>query len=211
MKYLTIAMIVGCALIVASRLDAAIIFELNEEISEGTPPAGLAPWLTATIEGGAGSVTLTMDAGGLTGDEFVSQWLFNFDPDIQVESLNIEHASGKMAASVTTGADSQHAGGGTLFDIAFDFPKPKKKRFGPGDVSVYTIELAGIEPGSFDAESVAPGGQYPLVTAALIQGIGPDGEQSGWIATPNPEPSTFIIWSLLGALGLAAGGWRRRR
>jgi len=29
--------------------------------------------------------------------------------------------------------------------------------------------------------------------------------------TPIPEPSTLIIWSLLGALGMAAGWWRRRK
>jgi hypothetical protein len=26
-----------------------------------------------------------------------------------------------------------------------------------------------------------------------------------------PEPSTFIIWSLLAALGIMVGWWRRRR
>ena len=31
------------------------------------------------------------------------------------------------------------------------------------------------------------------------------------VTTPIPEPSTFIIWSLLGALGITCGWWRQRR
>lgn len=31
------------------------------------------------------------------------------------------------------------------------------------------------------------------------------------IASPIPEPSTLIIWSLLGALGTGVGWWRKRR
>jgi hypothetical protein len=42
-------------------------------------------------------------------------------------------------------------------------------------------------------------------------GINPDGTVHGYLLTPIPEPSTFIIWSLLGALGITIGWWRRRK
>ena len=42
-------------------------------------------------------------------------------------------------------------------------------------------------------------------------GINPDGSQHGFLLTVIPEPSTFIIWFLLGALGITVGWWRRRR
>ena len=44
-------------------------------------------------------------------------------------------------------------------------------------------------------------------------GDNPDGNIEAWMVKLDiiPEPSTLIIWSLLGAFGLAAGCWRRRR
>jgi mannitol-specific phosphotransferase system IIBC component len=43
----------------------------------------------------------------------------------------------------------------------------------------------------------------------------PDDEYGEWfghaLVRQIPEPSTFIIWSLLGALGITVGWWRRRR
>ena len=41
-------------------------------------------------------------------------------------------------------------------------------------------------------------------------GSGPNGSH-GYLLTVIPEPSTFIIWSLLGALGITVGWWRRKR
>ena len=35
--------------------------------------------------------------------------------------------------------------------------------------------------------------------------------EAGTNVTITPEPTAFIIWSLLGALGLTIGWWRRRR
>jgi len=42
--------------------------------------------------------------------------------------------------------------------------------------------------------------------------LGYDGhDEEVFLAHYVPEPSTFIIWSLLGALGVTVGWWRRRR
>ena len=47
----------------------------------GTAPDGTSPWLTATFddEGSAGSVMLTLNAGNLIDNEFVSNWYLNFN------------------------------------------------------------------------------------------------------------------------------------
>jgi probable HAF family extracellular repeat protein len=37
------------------------------------------------------------------------------------------------------------------------------------------------------------------------------GLQRGFIATPVPEPAIYVIWSMLGGLGLAYGWWRKSR
>lgn len=44
-------------------------------------------------------------------------------------------------------------------------------------------------------------------------GINPQGGAEAWMAelTPVPEPSTFVIWSVLGALGIATSLWRKRK
>lgn len=42
-------------------------------------------------------------------------------------------------------------------------------------------------------------------------GINPDGSQHGFLLTVIPEPSTFLIWSLLGTLALTIGWCRGRR
>jgi probable HAF family extracellular repeat protein len=42
-------------------------------------------------------------------------------------------------------------------------------------------------------------------------GTNPDGQIRGLLLTPVPEPSTLIIWSLLGGLAIAVGLRRRKR
>ena len=46
------------------------------------------------------------------------------------------------------------------------------------------------------------------IAGSTVEGFGLDNISS---ASVIPEPSTFIIWSLLGALGLTFGSWRRKR
>ena len=67
----------------------------------------------------------------------------------------------------------------------------------------------GVRGGSFGDNA------YPLhalcrnESALLYEGIG-----LGFRVASNeviPEPSTLIIWSLLGTLGITVGWWRRRR
>jgi hypothetical protein len=80
----------------------------------------------------------------------------------------------------------------------------------------------GSAPRTFDVQghrgnrgNLPPGNTLPSYRSALALGVDTleadmqitaDGPTGGTV----PEPTTLIIWSLLGALGIA-GGWYRRR
>lgn len=204
-------LLAGACLLFAAPAGATIVtWDLTYEFSEGTPPAGLAPWLTATFDDGdtAGSVRLTMDASGLTDTEFVSQWNFNFDTDnFNIQNLQFNYVpspnSSGPAATVTVGANSFNADGnlGHGFDIDFAFPTEEASRFGAGEVVIYDItstEGALITASSFDFLNEE--GNFP--TAAHVQGIGLDGKGSGWIATPIPGAIWLLGPGLIGLIGV---------
>jgi hypothetical protein len=207
---------------------ATLTYNLSIEFSGGTPPAGPAPWLTATFDdtadaGGANSVRLPMSTAGLTGQEFVDQWAFNLNPGIDVENLTFATVGTPSAqlTSIQTDVDGHKADGDGYFDILFDWQNgPPGVRFGAGQTFVVDItNTAGaLTVADFDFLS-APGDSQnspgPFTTAAHVQAIGTAAEGSGWIApgsngeTPVPEPATLSLLGL-GLLGLGLAGRRRR-
>lgn len=185
---------------------AMVVQGLDFEYSGGTPPAGAAPWVRATFDdgGGSGSVTMKLDALNLTGSEFVSKWLFNLDPALDPALLNfsVQSSTGAFATpSALTGIDAFGAAGNTKFDILVDFAvAPPADRFTAGDSITFQITgIPTLTAHSFSFLSI-PGGKGPYISAAHIQGIGPGGGDSGWIAVV-PEPGAAAIF--LGVLVLA--------
>jgi len=69
-----------------------------------------------------------------------------------------------------------------------------------------------IAPGwrPIEAYDINDAGQ---IVAMGLTGFGPGGysEVHGVLLSPVPEPSTLIIWSLLGALSVTFACWRRKR
>ncbi len=189
-----------------------ISFDLETEYSGATPPTGMAPWLNATFDGSGGTVTLTLTPTSLTGQESVSEWMFNLDPGYDPTDLIFSEA-GRTGVFDTPGrslgSNLYKADGDGYFDIKFLFVAINGLdiRFGDGDEIVYTITATGplsttLSADSFDYASAPNGagaGLYP--TAAHVVSIG---EDSGWITTP--EPATLSLLSLGGAMLL-----RRRR
>jgi hypothetical protein len=190
--------------------SADLIFELDQEFSGATPPAGPAPWLTAVVQNsGTDTVTLTLTSN-LIDDEFVSEWNFNFDPTGDLDGLNFVQGSGPTAV-VTTGLDAFQADGDGQYDINFVFPQaPPAVRFGAGATAVFTITGLGITESSFDFLSAPAGGHGPFKSAAHVQGIAPTGSNSGWVAPDGniplavPEPATILSALMLLPLGLLA-------
>lgn len=184
-----------------------ITFEYNIEFSGATPPGGSTPWLTATFNDGdgTGSVTLTLSTSGLIDSEFVSLWYFNFSGDATaLASLIFTPVNNSDSVPViTTGLNAFQADGDGLYDIEFDFPPPPGNfdtKFTAGETVSYTITGAGITANSFNLLSFPAGGHGPFLSAAHVQGIGPSGEDSGWVAPGNgtppprvPEPATLLL------------------
>ncbi len=186
--------------------QADVVFNLLMEFSGGSQPAGFPPWLIATfITLSPGTVEVRLQARLQSPSEFVNIWLFNLDPAFNPNNLSLAHVSG-VPAAVTKGINAFRADGDGYFDIKFDWPQnPPASRFGNDDLVVYHITSAvhPIMETSFNFVSAPGGGQGMFPTAAHVQGVGPDGEESGWIAVP--EPATLLT------LGIGATFFMTRR
>ncbi len=186
---------------------SVISFNLNYEFSGAAPPAGAPPWLNVTFDDddSVGSVTATLMALNLTGDEFIAAWMFNLDPDMNPADLQFPTLikTGTFNdPGISTKVDSYKADGDGKFDIKIEFALSggPNAHFGPGEAIEYTITAAGLTAGSFDFPSKSMGGKGVFRTVAHIQGIG---EDSGWVSVP--EPGTLVL------LGLGAMGLLRRK
>ncbi len=196
--------VVLAALVVCGSANAAIItYQLDTDIDGGTSPAGVAPWLTVTIDDGgtSGSVTLAMTDTNLSGNEHVVQWLFNLEPSFTLANL-VFSAPTKTGTFVdpiiSTATDSFAATGDGSFDIQFAFNTSNgpNNKFGVGEAVSYTITSTdAIVATSFNR--VSAGGSRP--TAAEIS-VG------GYVGAPLPEPATLALMGLGGLMML-----RRRR
>jgi hypothetical protein len=202
-----------------SNARASITMNLDVEFSGATPPAGATPWLVATFQDqGGGVVRLTMDASGLVGTEFVSEWSFNLDNVTPLDptllaftAVDISDIPGfSTATDIDTGVDAFQADGDGQFDILFNFQTSAGAgQFTSGESIVFDITYGGVgtfNEGSFNFGSAPGGGNGTFHTAAHVQGIGTSGSGSGWIGNNDrpttgqgevPEAASLIVWSLL--------------
>jgi hypothetical protein len=214
MKKILFSIIVGVGVIFTASSVSANLFTyyLDYEFTGGAEPAGVPPWLTAEIKDqSADTVRITMSAGGLTGNEFVSGWYFNWDFDVSNLTgadvvLGEEGTTGPTVFGVTVDDDGFNLGGpgGATFDIFFDFPESEvADRFEEDQKVVFDFMGTGLTALDFDVKDTT--GNY--YTAAHVQRIASDdpSKTSGKIGATEsisaiPEPGTML---LLGA-GLAS-------
>jgi hypothetical protein len=212
-------------LLPSSAQGDVISFSLAMEFShDGVPPGSpITPWLVATLddEDTPGTVNLTLEAPNLLPGEFVFEWLFNLDPALDPTLLVFNETArtgdfwgpyidDPVKGNEITAPNLFQADGDGFFDIQilFEATDGPQRKFGLGDMVQYSMSISSPDPitvDSFNHLSYEDGGEGSYVTAAKIGGIGIDGEDSGWIAIP--EPVTFIFFTL-GSLALVQ---RRKR
>lgn len=203
------------SIVIVGQANAQIIIPLDTEFSNPDPdPQGPTPWATATfIDVGVNSVQLTMSTNNLTGNEFIGEWLFNFDPSLTLSNLRIDYNSGTSASSVNTSTDSYQANGDGIYDIQFLFPNSGDPRFQAGETSVYDITYTGggtMTAWSFNFLSSEGGGKGTYNSAAQVQGITAN-DYSGWIGgmTVVPEPVSSTLFIVGGSI-LGFGRFRKK-
>ena len=215
------------AIFASSVVADSVTIQYSLVYSGTQSPIGVNPWLTATLAdmsvGGEDAVLLTLDASGLSNQEFASSFFFNFresiDPGtVQISEVSRQNFTGQPTFSLAS-QNSQIAGGGYLFDLKVALPFPVNARFGSG--SVYSVRLeraGGLNIYDLLVETVSQG-YGGAVSVVHVQSLS-DGS-SAWISPGStvppgiggaevPEPSTW-------AAGVAMAGlvvfplWRRRR
>lgn len=209
----------------ATNLSATVItLPLSIEYSNGTPPAGSLPWLTATFddEGTPGDVKLKLTATNLTGTEFVSKWTFNLNPTLLPADITFSAPTktGSFAdPTISKLVNSFSAGPDGNYDIEFSFSTSGAgggaQRFGVAESAEYIITGSGAAAGlvaadfAFKSQNGNLGVGGPFYTGAHVQSIG--GDDSGWITlgpgvdpfgNPVPEPTSLALLAV--TLGFAA-------
>ncbi|MBI4583497.1 MAG: PEP-CTERM sorting domain-containing protein [Planctomycetes bacterium] len=216
LRSLFLLSIVGLGMAVFPSATLALTIELDTEFSGADAPTGPAPWVVITVEDvNATTVKVTISNSGLTGSEFSESVYLNLNPAIDPTNLTFNQLSGEPA-TFSTDTDAFKADGDGFFDILVDFPPPPgSQKFEAGETAVFEItHSGGISAADFDYQSASGGGNGTFTAAAHIQGIGPDGNDSGWIGDGNgrvPEPGTLILLGMGLAFSALFGASRRRK
>lgn len=188
-----VAILIGAS--TSARAD--ISFVLDQEFSGADTPSGP---VNVLIEDQGDDVKLTVSNGFSSASEFIAELYLNFTGDATALSFSAPTVVGTLGPqTISTGSDDFKADGDGFFDILIGFDNaPPADRFGQGESISWVISSTGVNLDSTQFLALsAGGGNSPdgLYAAAHVQGIGADGEGSGWVTVP--EPSTYLAAALL--------------
>jgi len=212
MKKLILVMTVIVAIFSFALTSQASTVTLNLDVLfSGTSPSGSDPSLTATFTDDGlppGTVKLTMDASNLTSSEFVSNWYFNIDDNIDINSLEIDPDPALAGITFIVGTNANKADGDGYYDILFSFPDANSSQRFSGGTSTWTfsgISDLTIDDFKYFSSPGGDGSNGTYLSAVHVQGIPlEDGTTtSGWLGAV-PIPATVWIFGagLIGLVGI---------
>jgi hypothetical protein len=171
------------------------------------------------------SVQLTLQGLPDLGSGKITSFYFNFQPGTAAD-LTFVRTSGVAQSAIHLGLNAYKADGDGSYDIKIDFPESGAV-LTSGSKAVFDIHRTtggSLSINDFNDVSVAADGKTPslnpygapYVLAAHVQAITNGGSDWVNLGTPQPqaqvpEPTTVIIWSLLGTIAFAVRYWRRLR
>ena len=186
--------------IVPPAQAGTVRFEFANEIDhDNDPPNGTPPWMIATFEdAGQGHVILTINNLLQSSTEFARRMVFNLDPTLNADNLNIQQLQGPMSSKILAEQDGFKNNDAENFDILLRW-KNNRNAFLTGDTVQFDITgIQALQASSFNFENNDPReNSRRYFAGAQIGNVGQNNEDEWLSPTGVPLPSSFIL-ALLG-------------